>query len=141
MIVQQQIERIETPGISRRAVDLRHRLRDRRLHFWRVEATPLEPPFDDLFLARPFGDAVGIGLGPAREVFQGGDNALKLRVKLVVLKRRELFQRDLEDVTVGARSDREFVIVIAEKKRAGIEAHLQFAALQDASVLIAQDRE
>ncbi len=46
-----------------------------------------------------------------------------------------------EDVAIGARRDGQFVIVIAEKKGAGLEMHLQLAALQDAAVLIAQDRE
>ena len=42
---------------------------------------------------------------------------------------------------ISSGRDREFVIVIAEKEGARLEMHLQFAALEDASVLIAQNRE
>ena len=141
LIVEQQIERIETSRLTWRAVDLRHGLGDRGLHLRRVLTAPLEPAFDNLLLACAFGDAFGIGLHAAREVFQCGDDALEFRVKLVAFEGCQPFERDLEDVPIGAGRDREFVIVIAETKGARIKVHLQFASLQHASVLIAQDRE
>ena len=84
---------------------------------------------------------VGIGFSPARQIFQRGNDALEFRVKIFVLKRREFFERELEDVPVSPGCDRKFVIVIAQVKRAGLEADLQLTALQDASILIAQDGE
>ena len=117
------------------------RLRDRGLHLRRILAAPLEPALDDLFLAGAFRDSFRIGLRPAREVFQRGNDALEFRVEILVLEWRQLFERDLEDVPIGAGRDREFVIVIAEKKGARLEMDLQFAPLQHTSVLIAQNRE
>ena len=102
LIVEQQIERIETSRLARRAVDLRHGLRDRVLHLRRFVAAPLEPALDDFFLADAFRDAFRIGLRAARQIFQRGNDALEFRVKLFVLERRQLFERDLEDVPIGA---------------------------------------
>ena len=93
------------------------------------------------FSPRAFRDPFRIGLGAARQIFERGENALQFGVEILLFLLRQLLERDLENVPIGARRDREFVIVIAQKKRAGVEVHLQFAALQDASVLIAQDRE
>ena len=53
----------------------------------------------------------------------------------------QLFERDLEHVPIGAGRDREFVLVSSAEKSARLEMNLQLAALQDAPVLIAQDRE
>ncbi len=55
--------------------------------------------------------------------------------------RAQLFERDLEDMAVGAGGDREFVFEVAQKKSAAFEVNLQLPALEHPSVLIAEDRE
>ena len=64
---------------------------------------------------------------------------MKLTVKLFVFVFGEIFQRHLENKTIGAGRDRKFLILIRQIERAFFETHLQFAALEDASVLIGQD--
>ena len=123
LVVKQQVERIEASRISRPAVDHSHGLRDRSLNLDRILAAPLEPALDDFFLARPFRDPFRIGFRTARQVFQSSNDALELRVKLFIRPRRKYSEGDLEDVAIGPGRDREFMIMIAEKKSARLEVH------------------
>jgi hypothetical protein len=116
---------------------LRDGLLDRFLHLRRLGATPFEPAFDDFFFAGPFPDAVGVGLGPSRKIFERGDDALEFGVEVFVFELRQLSQCHLENVAVRPRRDRQLVFVIRNEKDARFEAQFQFAALEDASVLIA----
>ena len=140
LIVQERIERIETARIAGFAVDLFDCLDDRRLDLQRFLATPLEPALDDFLFSRAFRDPLRIGLSPPWQIFQRGDDALEFREEIRVLERRQFFQRDLENVAIGAGSNRELVFVVAKIKRARFEPDLQFAPLQNAAVLIAENR-
>jgi hypothetical protein len=141
LVVEQMIERIKASGLARLAVDLRDGLPHRGLDLGRFLATPLQPALDDFLFPRPLRDPLRIGFGAPRQIFERRDDALKFGVKILVLERRQLLERDLENVAVGARGNGEFVIVIAKKKCAGLEMNLQLRAFQDASVLIPEDRK
>ena len=86
LIVEQRVERIEAARIARRAVDFRERLRDRRLHLRRFLATPFQASLDDLFFAGAFRDPLRIALGPARQIFERGHDALQFGVEILVLE-------------------------------------------------------
>ena len=118
---------------------MRERLFNRALNLGRFLATPLQTAFHNLLFPRALGDFFRIGLGPPGQIFQRSQNALKLTVKLFVFVFGEIFQRHLENKTIGAGRDRKFLILIRQIERAFFETHLQFAALEDASVLIGQD--
>ena len=92
LIVQQFVERIEAAPVAGRAVDLRERGLDSLLHLRRFLATPLEPLLDDLLLARPLRDAVGIGFAAPRQIFQRGHDALEFGVEIFVLKAAPAFR-------------------------------------------------
>ena len=142
LIVQQFVEPIETAGIARSAIDLGERLVDRL------------PAPASASSQRRSSRRLMISFSRARSAMRSGSvslrrgryssavkNALELGIEILVLEGRELFQRDLEDVAVGPGRDREFVIVIAKEKRAAFEAHPQLAALEDAPILVAQNRQ
>ena len=86
LIVQQRIERVEATGIARRAIDLGESLLDRLLHQRRFLAAPLQPALDDFLLPGALRDALRIGLGAPREIFQRGDDALQLRIEIFLLE-------------------------------------------------------
>lgn len=51
------------------------------------------------------------------------------------------FQAMGEDIAVGLGDDRQFVLVVADKKGAFLEDQAQFAVLQHPAVLVSQDRQ
>ena len=91
---------------------------DRFAHLRRFVATPFQASLDDFLFACAFGDSFGIGLRSARQIFERGQNALQLGVKIFGLERRQISQRDIENVTISAGRDREAMLVVAEIKRA-----------------------
>ena len=139
MRVEQFIERIEAARVAGLPVDLRERFLDRVLDLRRFLATPLQPSFDYFFFARAFSDALGIGFIPARQIIEGGNDALKLGIKTFLLVFDEILQRDLENESVCARRNRQPAIVVGQIKRAFLEMDLELTALEHASVLIGQD--
>ena len=92
------------------------------------------------FLATAFRDPLRVGLRPARQIFQRGQDALQFRVEIFLLVFAQLLERDLQDVPVSAGRDRKFMLEIAQEKTAGVVVHLQLAPFQNAAVLIAQNR-
>ena len=140
MIVQERIERIETARIARRSVDLRDGLRDRALHLRRLLAAALQPPLDDFLFSCALRYPFRIRRGSSWQIFERRNDALEFRIEILVLERRQFLERDLQNVAISAGRDRKFVFVIAEIERARLEANLEFTALQDPAILIAEDR-
>jgi len=77
---------------------------------------------DNLFFPVPFDKARGIPFTAKGEVIESRDDALQFRVEFFVLERRQFFQRDLENVAVRSRGDRQLVVVITKEEDAGVEA-------------------
>src|SRR5437763_11462911 len=48
-------------------------------------------------------------------------------------------QRDLQNVSIRPRSDRQFALAVEQIKRSLFKAHSQLTALENAPILIAQD--
>jgi hypothetical protein len=63
------------------------------LHLRRFGATPFQAFLDDLLFPGTLLDSVGVGLGPPGQIFEGGQNALKLRIKIFFAKLGQIFQR------------------------------------------------
>ena len=137
MRVEQFIERIEAARVAGLPVDLRERFLDRLLHLRRFRASSLQTSFNDLFLPGALRNALRIGLGPFGQIFERGQNALKLGIKTFLLVFDEILQRDLENESVCARRNRQPAIVVVQIKRAFLEMDLELTALEHASVLIA----
>ena len=139
--VKKLIQPIEAPGIAWATVNFSQRFFNRALNLGCFLTTPLQTALHDFLFPRALGDLFRIGLSPSRQILQRSQNALKLGVKLFVFVFREIFQRHLEHETISAGRNRQFLISIGQREGALFEMHLQFAALQHATVLIAQDRE
>ena len=81
--VEQFVELVEAARIARATVDLGERFFDRALHLRRFLTTPLQTSFHDFLFARALGDFFRIGLGPPRQIFERGQNALELGVEML----------------------------------------------------------
>ena len=138
--VEQFVEPVKAARITWAPVHLGQSFLDRALDLGRFLTTPLQAALYDFFFARALSNFFRINLSAARQIFERSQNTLKLTVKLFVFVFGEIFQRHLENKTVGAGRDRQFLILIGKIERAFFETHLQFTALEHASVLIAQDR-
>ena len=136
LIVQERVQRVETACVPGGSIDFLQRGVDRFAHLGRFLATPFQSSLDDFLFACAFGDSLGIALRPARQIFERRQNALQLGIKIFGLKRRQISQRDIENVTIRAGRDGEAVFVVAKIKRAVLIMDLQLSALEDASVLI-----
>ena len=137
LIAEECIERIETARIARRPVDDREGFFDRFLHrgasWQRRSSRRLITSFSRARSAMRSG-SVSVRRG---KIFQRGQNALQFRVIIFLFVLVQLIERDLQNVTVGARRDRKFMFEIAQEKAAGIVVHLQLTALEHPPILIA----
>ena len=105
-------------------VDLGQRFFDRALDLGRFLTTPLQAALYDFLFSRALSNFFRINLSAARQIFERSQNTLKLTVKLFVFVFGEIFQRHLENKTVGAGRDRQFLILIGKIERAFFETHL-----------------
>src|SRR4030095_5056247 len=85
-------------------------------------------------------DSLRIGLGPPRQIFERGPNALKFCIEIFVVELRQIFEGQFQNVAVGAGRDWENMIEISEQKRAAIEAHLELAAFEGRAALCPHSR-
>ncbi len=74
--VEQLIELIETPGLTRFPINLGKRPRNRLPQLRRFRATAAEAALDDFLLPRALGDAPRICLGAPGQMLQSGEDAL-----------------------------------------------------------------
>ena len=137
--VQQFVQFVEAAWIPALSVDLRQCLFNRLLDPRRFFATALETPLDDFFFTSAFCDPFRIGFRAFRQIFERGQNALQLGVKIFLLVLGEILQRDFQDVTICAGRDWQSAFAIEQVKRPFLKADLQFAALKNAPVLVAQN--
>ena len=96
------------------AVNRLNCLFNRAQHRWRFCTTTFQAFLDNLLLPRPLLDAFGIGLGPTRQIFERGKDALEFRVEIFVAGLGQIFQRKLQNVAVGPRRDWKNVIEIIQ---------------------------
>jgi len=67
--VEQLIKRVEAARVARFPIDLRQSSLDGVLYLGRFLTTPFQSALDDFLFTRALGDAFGIGLIPARQIF------------------------------------------------------------------------
>src|SRR5207237_8085810 len=112
--IQQFIKPIKTARIADVAVNSFNSFFDRALYLRGFGATPFQTFLDDLLFTGALLDSLGVGLGPPRQIFERGENALKFRIKIFLAKLRQIFQRQFQNGAVGARGDWENMIEISE---------------------------
>jgi hypothetical protein len=115
----QLVKGVKTARIAGVAFDFTHgggeRIHQLRAFFTAAEKTAL----DDLLFAHALGDLFRIGLRARREMLQRGDDALKLRLKILGhAQRRQLAERRLQNLRVGARRHRQPGVEVAQEEGA-----------------------
>ena len=136
----QLIEGVEAAPIAGLAFDLAQRRLDRADKLRALRAPAQQPALDDFLFAHALRDLLRVGRGAQREMFERGDDALEFRQEILRDTRGcEPVERGLQDHGVGAGRDRQPRLEVAEKECAGLELQLEFAALEHAPVLVAEN--
>ena len=135
--VEQLIECVKAACGPRLSVDLPQRIFDCLLHFRRLRATAFQTALDDFLLADALRDAPWIGFSVPRQILERSHDALELSIKILTLVFGQILERDVQDVSISARRDRQLAIVVAKIKSALLKPNAQLAPFEHASVLIA----
>ncbi len=109
------------------------------LHLRRFRATAFETSLDDFLFSNALRDTLWVGFGTLWQIFERGQNALQFRVEILVLVFGKILQRNIQDIAICARRDRQSALAVEQIKGALLIKHLQLTALEDAPILVAQD--
>ena len=135
------VERVEGCGIPGHAVEAAQRLVDVLADLGRLLGEREQPPLHDLLLPHPLLDAPGVGLGTARQVLDGGEDAAQL-LETGVLRPEppgQGVQPVAQDQGVGAGRDGQPRPRVAEVEGPVRELQRELLRLQHPPVLVGQD--
>ena len=135
---------VKAPGISRSSADLINILFDKAQQFSGAVTERGQAAFVNLFIASSFRDFVRPCFATAGQMVEGRDQALKLQ-QLWILRTQRAFQAfnpvdENARIFLGIDGEAMLVIKNAEFALFRVELQLEFAAVKDSAVLIAQDR-
>ena len=135
---------VKAPGISRSSADLINILFDKAQQFSGAVTERGQAAFVNLFIASSFRDFVRPCFATAGQMVEGRDQALKLQ-QLWILRTQRAFQAfnpvgENARIFLGIDGKAMLVIKNAEFALFRVELQLEFAAVKDSAVLIAQDR-
>src|ERR1700720_2043952 len=139
------MQSIEAAGIARRALDLPHVLVDELGCLKRTKAQCRQPPLVNLFIAHAFCSFVSSSFLAARQMIEGRDQALQfqkvsMRSAQILFK---MFQTGCKQARVffGIHGETVLMIEDAEFAFLFIESQLELAQVEDAAVLISENRD